>query len=81
MQKLYKCEVCGECFNNETAALRCEERHKAEYERRAKLKEEKSKRTEEIYEANRRIEELVRDFIQDYGDPCVIGRRLHIGNM
>ena len=33
MQKLYKCEVCGECFNNEIAALRCEERHKAEYER------------------------------------------------
>jgi ribosomal protein L40E len=67
MKEIFKCEICGKCYDNPQDATKCEEVHKEAEERKKKLAEEKKDRIKEIQNKFDEFVELSNKYYEDYG--------------
>lgn len=68
MTKAYFCDICGERFDTEELADKCEENCKAEKLKRENLAKEKESRISEINLLVANLEGEIKKFRNDYGE-------------
>lgn len=64
----YCCETCGKIFDTVQECEGCESKHKEEFERKERLKNEKLTRKKEVEEAYNKYVELRKKYNEDYNN-------------
>ena len=64
----YCCETCGKIFDTVQECEDCENKHREEFERKERLKNEKLTRKKEVEEAYNKYAELIKKYNEDYNN-------------